>query len=198
MYITGKLEIKELLFQLGLEITPYDTKFRIEHSYYDRSKIKSAHINTYGPRKYPIANSMVFNFNENKSVAKFNTTFIMLITEKDVQYPIGLKVIKINQETFNQFTEIEDAIKLLYILSNKKINHVYINITGDMTFPENNPIIENIKIEIESRIIHEYFKDNHNNLKPCEYLKEKLSENAMIYDHEKMTDIVATFEMLVI
>ena len=49
-----------------------------------------------------------------------------------------------------------------------------------MTFPENNPIIENIKIEIESRIIHEYFKDNHNNLKPCEYLKEKLSENAMI------------------
>lgn len=54
-----------------------------------------------------------------------------------------------------------------------------------MTFPDHNPVIENVKVNIEPRIIHEYFKDNPKKLNPCKYLEEKLAENSIIYEPKK-------------
>lgn len=196
MYMTGKMDVEELFPQVGLAITPYDKKLRVETSLYDRGVIRSTHFNVYGPRKYFIADAMICNFNENYTFARFYATFIIRTNGKDIEYPADLKVVTNNQEIANNFTKTEDYIRLLYLLSNKKIDHVYINVKGEMTFPDHNPVIENVKVDIESRIIHEYFKDNPKKLNPCKYLEEKLAENSIIYEPKKMKDILTTFEML--
>lgn len=196
MYMTGKMNVEELFPQVGLEITPYDTKIRVETSLYDRGIIRSSHFNVYGPQKYFIADAMICNFNENYTFARFHATFVIRTTGKDIQYPDDLKVRTDNHVLTNELTRIEDYIRLLYLLSNKKIDHVYIHIKGELTFPDDKPIIENVKMDIESRIIHEYFKDNTKKLNPCQYLEEKLSEHGMMYDPKKMKDIITTFEML--
>jgi len=135
-------------------------------------------------------------FKENGAKAKFSKLFIVDIQNSGIEYPTDLTVIKENKEISEQYTKIEDYIKLLYILSNKKIDYAYIDVRCDIDFTESHTKIENVKAEIDSRAIMGYFKDNPEQLEPAAYIDRKLSENNIIYDHTHINSIVTALEML--
>lgn len=195
MYYQDKINIENFLYQVGLAVNPYDVKIKT-HRKAHSTDISDVSINIYGPRKYKIGHSSLIGFKDNDTKAKFSTLFIVSIKNADIEYPTDLTIIKNNKDISKQFIKIEDYIRLLYILSDKKIDHVYINVRSNIDFTGNDPKIENVKVEIDARTIMSYFKDNPNSLNPSDYVEQKLSEYNMTYNHETMKNIVTTFEML--
>lgn len=197
MYTTSQIKIEELLSQVGLDIRPYETYLRNEKNE-DKSKIKYVYIHTTGMNNRAIAQTMMYNFNEDMSSAKFKTTFLINTTAKDSQYPHGLYLLKNDQDIVNQFTKTEDYIKLLHVLSNKVLKSVYIDIMGDIDFTNNKPIIKNATQFIQPLMFKNSIQDNKKELNPFDYIDKKFSENGIFYEHDKMSEIVTSFEMLVI
>lgn len=197
MYTTSQIKIEELMSQVGLDIRPYEISLRNMKND-DNSKIKYVYIHTSGMNKSSITTTMIYDFNDGMTHAKFKTSFMINTTAKDSQYPYGMYVLKDDQEVINQFTKTEDYIKLLHVLSNKVVKTVYIDIMGDLSFPNNKPVIKNAKHYIQSLMFKNAIKDNKKELNPFEYIENKFAENGIFYEHEKMSEIVTSFEMLVV
>jgi hypothetical protein len=197
MYTTSQIKIEELMSQVGLDIRPYEISLRNMKND-DNSKIKYVYIHASGMNRSSITTTMLYDFNDDMTSAKFKTSFMINTTSKDSQYPYGLYVLKDNQEILNQFTKTEDYIKLLHVLSNKVVKSVYIDILGDISFPNNKPVIKNAKQYIQSLMFKNAIQDNKKELNPFEYIENKFAENGIFYEHEKMSEIVTSFEMLVV
>lgn len=197
MYSTSQIKIEELLLQVGLEIRPYEIILRNEKNE-DKSKIKYVYIRSSGKNNTSITTTMLYDFNNEMTAAKFKTTFIINTTAKDSQYPYGLNIIRKGEEIISEFTKTEDYIKLLHVLSNKVLKTVYVDIIGDISFSKNTPVIQNTKQYIQPLMFNNSIRDNKKEMNPFDYIDEKLSKNDMFYEHEKMSDLVTAFEMLVI
>lgn len=195
MYYTDKINIENFLYQMGLAVIPYDIKINTHKKVYspDTSDVS---IEIYGPRKYHIGHSSVYGFKDNYTKAKFSTLFIVDIQDDDIEYPTDLTVVTDNKEILEQFEKVEDYIRLLYILSDKKIKSFYIDVRSNIDFTESVPKIENVKVEIDARPILSYFKDNINQLNPSDYVDKKLAEYNITYDHKHIKTIITAFEML--
>lgn len=197
MYTTNQIKIEELLSQVGLDIRPYETSLRNMKND-DNSKIKYVYIHASSMNRSSITTTMIYDFNDDMTHAKFKTSFMINTTAKDSQYPYGMYVLKDDQEFVNQFTKTEDYIKLLHVLSNKVVTSVYIDIMGDISFPNNKPVIKNAKQYIQSLMFKNAIQDNKKELNPFEYIEDKFAENGIFYEHEKMSEIVTSFEMLIL
>lgn len=197
MYTTSQIKIEELMSQVGLDIRPYEISLRNMKND-DNTKIKYVYIHASGMNRSSITTTMLYDFDDDMTRAKFKTSFMINTTAKDSQYPYGLYVLKDNPEVFNEFIKTEDYIKLLHVLSKKVLKSVHVDIKGDIEFPNNKPVIKNAKQFIQPLMFKNSIQDNKKELNPFEYIENKFAENGIFYEHEKMGEIVTSFEMLVI
>lgn len=197
MYSTNKINIESLMNQVGMNIRPYEIRLNNEKNE-DGSKIKYVYISTSGSNKKTINTSIIHDFTEDMTAAKFKTSFHLKVGGRSPDYPFGINVLTDNEQFIKRFHRVEDYLTILHVLSSKKFNTGLIEITGDIDFTQDKPIINNPEHFIRPLMFDFALKDNIKNLNPFEYIDEKLVENGMFYDREKMKDIITVFEMLVI
>lgn len=197
MYSTNKINIESLMNQVGMHIRPYETRLRNEKND-EKTEIKYVYISTSDSAKRSINTSLIHNFNSDMTAAKFKTSFNLKVGGKYPDYPFGIHVLAENQNFIKKFHKIEDYLTILHILSNKSFNTGVIEINGDIDFTQAVPVINNPDHLIRPLMFNFAFKDNIKNLSALDYIDEKLVENGMFYEREKMKEIITVFEMLVI
>lgn len=197
MYSTNKINIESIMNQIGMRIRPYEIRLNNEKND-DGTKIKYVYISTSDSAKRSINTSIIHDFNEDMTAAKFNTSFHLKVGGRYPDYPFGIHVIDENKDFIKRFHRIEDYLTILHILSNKSFTTGVVEVKGDIDFTQSAPVINNPEHLIRPLMFNFGFKDNINNLSPFDYIDEKLVENGMFYEREKMKDIVAVFEMLLI
>lgn len=197
MYSTNKINVEHLMKQMGLKIRPCDTTL-LNKKNEDKSKITSTYISVHSWSKAYLTTINIDKFTENMSSADIHAVYNISVDNQGVHYTYGMEVNKENIEFINDIYKIEDYLKILVALSNKGFKTATVDIHAKIKFTEDMPVISDVNYSIRPGMFGFAIKDNTKKLTAIEYVDEKLAENTMIYDHKKMNDIIATFEMLVI
>lgn len=197
MYKYHQISIEDLLQQIGLKLSAYETRLRNERTD-ESSKINFVYIHASGHNNKHLCTSVIHSFDEDMKNAQFKTSYNIDINSKFNQYPFGLSVVQDNENFIQRFHKIEDYLKILNVLSKGILKTGMIEIIGDIDFTGDKPTISNSAHLIKPVMFEFAIADNIHNLSPMSYIEQKLTENNMFYDRSKMNDILKVFEMLVI
>lgn len=199
MYSTNKINVEHLMKQMGLKIRPCETTL-LNKKNEDKSKVISTYISVHSWSKEYLTSINIDKFTEDMASANIHAVYNISIDSKGVHYTYGMEANKENIELINDIYKIEDYIKILCSLSNKRFKTATVDINAKIRFTEDMPIISDVYYSIRPGMFGFAIQDNTKKLTAIEYVDEKLAEHNFNYNtnRESVKDIVKVFDMLLI